>query len=332
LEEALSDVRPLLDIVELQRHGLVIRTINVDAFLGTLNQAFDVASILQVFRGRNDKKVPKTIQNIFGDLLSLGGLSFHWLRPYTDGTGLGPEMFDIWRSWRSLDSPNEFYIYNTHEMMLRLKIAKAKRIPAYTLSIRNGRGAWGRKVGYGLDQNDFYDLCDILEQLVQEIVKEGQTHWMEVFVLEPSIPPIRRIVVRYFELRRRGFQGRPDSVDDLIESMDDFEAGLEIPPEENEAMDSETDAASATSGEVSLPDVSDIEDGYDSDQADRQVNYIRQRSGGFTPEQDRLLLERVSRYGSGRIRWVDVYDPRIFPAFTVEMVRSRYRWLARSRN
>lgn len=327
LDEAFFHAAPLLDIEELQSRGLLIRRINVDAYLGTFNLALAFASNLRLFVGRNEKKVNKRRRCVMADLMSLGGMTFPWLREFTNSTGLDPHLFDIWRAWVSTDDPQEFTVYNIEDMYLRLKIAHAKRTPSYTLSIRGGRGSWARRVGYGLDVRDFYDLCSILDALVQEIVKEGQTRWFEIFVLEENISDTRRLATRYLHLVNRGFTGRPASLDELVVAMDVFETGRIS--EHSEPGSPQSIAPSPTSRYLSMPAGSDVS--LDDDiLPEIDTHYSRRREREFTPEQDALIRRRVAVFGTGRIRWNDVYDATLFPQFDKEQVRNRYRWLIAS--
>ena len=55
-----------------------------------------------------------------------------------------------------------------------------------TAAFNGGIGSRVRRVGSGLDVRDFFDLCFMLDLLVQDIVKEGKTRWFEVFVRKQS--------------------------------------------------------------------------------------------------------------------------------------------------
>ena len=332
-EEAAELATPLLDLTLLFSRGLLMNTFHVDTLLGSLDYAFQFASDLRLFTGANAKKVKAPELRMLADLMRLAGYGYYWLGKFTS-TILDPQlMYDHWRSSRSADHDGEFQRFNVDDMYLRLKVARAKRGSAWTLSKR-GSGAWGRTFGYGLRIENFYDQCEILRLIAEGIVKGCLTTWKRMFVLENSIRPERRRVLRFLTLRGRGFTATPDSLDELDALMSEFEERMVTEVTHVDDDDANSLAVSPSSARSSLADVSEVSMAEDT--ADIRAppargravgTYRRRRADGFTPEQDELIRLRVAIFGGGRVNWRDVYDPQLFGNFTVQRVRERYRWL-----
>ena len=262
--------------------------------------------------------------------MALAGMSFRWLRGLIVTTGLATEIFDIWRAACSVSNDTEFHMFDVDDMYMRLKVARAKKGAGWTLSQLRA-GAWSQRVAENIEEKDnFYDLCQILKELAERLVDHAHTNWQLVFVLEPSMTEERRRVVRYLKLKLRGFSGTPDSMDELDRQMDMFD--LRTGP-------TEPTERTADSDELALFDISPQRDSDVVINAETvappvevstvpvvRTGYQRRRRNGFTALQDTLILERARVMGT-RPRWEDVYDPEIFPTFSVDQVRQRCRWL-----